>query len=547
MKNWFRKGLGALVGACLMAPFCAAQTVDQLSDKDKRKMEEIAQRPEVKERINAAWDNLRRQDMEYAYNVNTSSRLGELVGPQYADFRAKYGQLYDNPVLQGYVNLLGQRLVPKDSHQLYAFRLLLDPIPRAESLSTGTILISTGLVSALDNEAQLSYVLAHEIAHVENNHFYRKISNSILDEEFYAEKEKEVQTKRSIFSAAAAGAGAIAGGAAKGGVGAVMGAGIGYGAGSLAAHFLFRNKFEPTSWDVVYEDEADELGLKYMLDMDYDAREIPRLYARINRLVSADARVGLGFIGNPQRVKERTAHIQSVMAGARKADLDQRIKAHSLIVSGPSFSLLMSALRRDNGIIAMDYDLLDMAKDNLEEAANLRSNDPRVYQYLGKLMATTGRTPEDKALAIKYISTAIKLDAQRGAVVEPHLEMAIYLMAQNDPSKNDEALRELKTYVALYQRDNGGRVPSNMYILYDYAELIGDHSWFVPPATTVSTRNVEAIYVTPVNSAPATDTPTVVNRAVGAASEQPVVWNPNAPAGRPAAPATHKPAAPKPQ
>jgi len=164
--------------------------------------------------------------------------------------------------------------VPQGSPNLYSFRLLLDPVPRAEALSTGTIYISTGLVSMLDSEAQLAYVLGHEIAHVERRHTYNTIRNEILEEEFDREKQADVGKKRAIFGAVSAIGGAAAGGAIGGYSGALIGAGIGA-AGGIAGAFLFRNKFQPTEWSTLYEDEADEAGLKYMLEQNYDAREIP--------------------------------------------------------------------------------------------------------------------------------------------------------------------------------------------------------------------------------------------------------------------------------
>ena len=114
-----------------------------------------------------------------------------MSGPDFATFRDHYGQLYNNPMLQRYINAIGQRLVPKDSPNIYSFKLLLDPIPKAEALSTGTILVSTGMVSMLDNEAQLAYVLGHEIAHVEKNHAYTIVRMSVLEPALNAEKDKE--------------------------------------------------------------------------------------------------------------------------------------------------------------------------------------------------------------------------------------------------------------------------------------------------------------------------------------------------------------------
>jgi predicted Zn-dependent protease len=254
--------LGALLWA--ISPLLA-QTATEYSDKDKKKLADIAQRPEVIHRIEDTWDARRRADMEFAFNVNQSSRIGELSLSELATFRQNFGELYNNPILERYVNSLGQKIVPQGSPNLYSFRLLLDPVPRAEALTTGTIYISTGLVSMIDSEAQLAYILGHEIAHVEKRHVYNTIRNEILEEEFDKEKQADVGKKRAIFGAASVLGGAAIGGAVGGYSGALIGAGIGAG-GGIAGALLFRNKFQPTEWSVVYEDEADEAGLKYMLD-----------------------------------------------------------------------------------------------------------------------------------------------------------------------------------------------------------------------------------------------------------------------------------------
>jgi hypothetical protein len=490
-----------------------AQTATEFNDKDKKKLAEIAQRPEVIHRIQETWDAHRRADMEFAFNVNQSSRIGELSLSELATFRQNFGELYNNPILLRYVNSLGQKIVPQGSPNLYSFRLLLDPVPRAEALSTGTIYISTGLVAMLDSEAQLAYVLGHEIAHVERRHTYNTIKNEILEEEFDKQKEADVGKKRAIFGAVSAIGGAAAGGAIGGFSGALIGGGLGA-AGGIAGGLLFRNKFQPTEWSTIYEDEADEAGLKFMLEQNYDAREIPRMYARLDNLVGRDSRVGLGFIGKPERTRERQAQITKLITSAYKADLEARAKK-GLVSSGPEFQLLMAALKRDNGVIALDYDLYAAARDNLEDAVKLRSNDPRAHYYLGQVMIMTGRTQEDKQAAMGEFLQAIQNDSERGAYPEPHLEEALFQIGQNDPSLQEQSKKELKTYVALYQRQHTGQLPSNMYIIYDYFLLIGDKNWYMPPAGVVSTKNVESLNVTQVSTTPAASAVEVVNRATG--------------------------------
>jgi hypothetical protein len=506
--------LGMLLCALLwfVSPLLA-QTATDYSDKDKQKLAAIAQRPDVAKKIADTWDERRRADMQFAYNVNQSSRAAELGPTALADFREKYGELYDNPILLRYVNALGQRIVPSGSPNLYTFRLLLDPVPRAEALSTGTIYVSTGLVALLDNEAQLAYVLGHEIAHVERRHVYNQIRNEILEEEFDREKQSDVDKKKKIFGIGAALGGAAIGGAAGGATGAFIGGGIGTVGGLIGGALLFRNRFVPTEWSTVFENEADEAGLKYMLDQNYDAREIPRLYARLDNLVGRDSREGLGFIGNPERTRERQATITKLITTSYKADLDAKLKAGGLVGSKPEFSLLMSALKRDNGVIALQYDLYAEARDNLDEAVKLRSNDPRAHFYLGQVIAATGRTDDDKQAALNEFLEAIKYDAERGAYPEPYLEEALYQITQNDPNQQEQIKKELKTYVALYQRQHTGQVPPNMYIIYDYLLLIGDKSWYVPPAAVVSTKYVGALSMT--SNSPSTNTTEVIRSAVG--------------------------------
>jgi len=170
------------------------------SDADKKKMADIEQRPEIKDAIQAAWDDKRRQDIDYIYKsirrlTSPTCRVRSMppsaittANSTTTDVATLYQRDRTAPGPQGFAEHL-------------LFKLLLDPIPKAEALSTGTILISTGMVSMLDNEAQLAYVLGHEIAHVERNHAYAIVRMSVLEPALNAEKEKETQTKRAVLGA----------------------------------------------------------------------------------------------------------------------------------------------------------------------------------------------------------------------------------------------------------------------------------------------------------------------------------------------------------
>jgi hypothetical protein len=154
-----------------------------------------------------------------------------------------------------------------------------------------------------------------------------------------------------------------------------------------------------------------------------------------------------------------------------------------------------------------------MARDNLEEAVELRSNDPRAQLYLGKVISLTARSPEDRQQAEEHFMKAIQYDGARGAYPDPHLEHALHLIGEN--GDKGEIRNEIEAYVALYQREHMGTLPTNMAILYDYLTLVGDTNWYAAPAAVVSTKNVEAIRINSSGVAGPLTGPQVISSALG--------------------------------
>ena len=506
----------------------------QYSDADKARMAEIAQRPEIQAAIDAAWNDKRNADLQQAYAINRTADFAIADNPMKSETYDPSSKLYNNPMMQTYVNLIGQSLVPKDSPNLYTFRIILYPVPAAYSLTTGSIYITTGLMSMLDSEAQLSYILAHEIAHVEQRHEYMRVRSALLENELNKEKEAKAERTKALIDVGAAIGGGLIGGMAKGANGAMIGSMIGLGGGLISSSILVHSGVVETDWSAEEENEADALGTKYMLAQGYDAREVPRLYASLDRMVSKDSRVGMGFLGNPKRVKERSAHIQELLNGALKDQIDQLVKSNGLVGSGTTFPILLAAAKRDNAIIAMQYDLFAMAQANLEDALVQRSNDPAVHYYLSRVMSMTAHTPEDKREAVTHIQDALRLDSERGAIPDLHLELAISLLTQGNSADKDQVVNELKSYVALYERDNNGQLPTNMPSIIDYFNLVGETGWYLPPGWYPDTQMMNTSAVTTISPA------AVVRRALvtgGGDSAAP------APAPAPATPAARvKPA-----
>ena len=87
------------------------------------------------------------------------------------EVRKEYG-VYDSPLLQDYVDKVGQRLA-KNSHRpglQYHFTVVDSPEVNAFALPGGYIYITRGILPYLDSEAELAAVLGHEIGHVTARH-----------------------------------------------------------------------------------------------------------------------------------------------------------------------------------------------------------------------------------------------------------------------------------------------------------------------------------------------------------------------------------------
>jgi Zn-dependent protease with chaperone function len=516
-----------------------------------------------REEVDESYLQKRREHSELAYFTNTRDSQDDR-DTRTGDKLKVEDTLYDNPLVQDYVNRVGQSIVPKDSKKLYGFKVTLNPIPEARALSTGTIYISSGLLSMIDNEAQLAYVLGHEVAHVEKDHWRDDV---IVERGIHRYYEKQAQKRAILGALVGAGAGLIVGGAtnsASKGVttGLLVAIGVPTVLKLLAPDAV-------VSWDKQQEDEADQLGLKYMFDRNYDPREAPKFYATLQRSSQSDSRAGLGFMGDGSRVLDRIQHVNSVLASfnnltnkglsvgaldlaskepdrgkalsaeragagyavasqaaiAMTPEIKAKIETGELIGSSAEFATVMAELKRDNGLRALYYDMFQMARDNLEESLAIRSNDPFTHFYYGKVLKLTARTPVEKQRALSSFVKAIELDKRR-VIAEPHLYRALALIETRDAAQSREIVSSLQDYVSVYQRQNSGRLPANMDVIYDYMQEVGETDWAARPALNISTKDIDPIGIqgglttsappqapAPATVAPATVAPATVTPA----------------------------------
>tara|TARA_Y100000310_G_scaffold311069_1_gene357002 strand:- start:12195 stop:13631 length:1437 start_codon:yes stop_codon:yes gene_type:complete len=407
---------------------------------------------------------------------------------EHAELAADYNRsrLYKNPNLQAYVNNLGQSMVPREANaeSLVTFKIINDPVPEVYALATGTVFITTGMISLMENESQLAFVLAHEAAHVLANHHLAEIVDN---------QERMAKTKRTgkILSVvgAVAGAAAASNSDSAGGLeGAMMGAAL-FGSGGTGIYGFFSQRGQ-VKYSRKIETDADSIGLEIALRRSYDIRDAEKLVAEMSRVSdSSSPEVGLSFASDSKMLKVRLESLGAHLAGEFKLAIDEQLAGDGFHLGSPKFNQLMSELKRDNGLMALYSDLFIIAKTNLESAAEIRTDDPVTMYGLGLLYRAVGRTAEERYRTANYFKSAIQFDRGRSRFPQAHLEYAVELINMEDPTIHNEIQYHLKSYVTLYQRKNGGALPGEMRFIYDYLELAGDANWVALPVINTTAQS----------------------------------------------------------
>ena len=370
-----------------------------------------------------------------------------------------------------YLNSLGQSMVPAeiDASVSFSFRVLYEIRPNAIALPDGRIYVTTGLLSVVENEAQLAFVLGHEIGHVIQEHS--------LD--YWRRVETVERRNKIIGTAAGAGLGALFGGKRGGSAGAkegaVLGAQLGFGITSVA-NAVMRAKFGREQ-----EKEADLIGVELAMARGFDPDEgrayFQNLHDRLEKRRFSRGKALPSMFATHPSSEIRATNIQSVLSGDLASQYQSRLDSDGLATGSGRLGRVLSAVIRDNGILlAEESDRYDLALEHLERAYRYRPNDARLLWGLGRVQQLLARTDEQVQRAEDFLAKAVEFD-HRKLYPAIYRDLAYFRAAR--PEDYAAAAESLKQYV-LGHVEVHGVLPSDMDEVYDHLVLVGDTSWTAP-------------------------------------------------------------------
>jgi beta-barrel assembly-enhancing protease len=342
------------------------------------------------------------------------------------------GRLYQDPLLEEYINDIARRLTPPEVEQQgvpIRVRIVQDPSLNAFAYPNGALYVHTGLLARVENEAQLATVLGHEITHVINRDAVRQ----------YRSTRNKVIAANVAAIAASIGVSAVAGDQWRRG-NAVTGAvisqtanvmlGLGLQLGLLAA---------VNGYGRSIEDEADVGAMRLLTQAGYDLNEAPKVHQMLLQRYGDPSRLENFFFGNHARNQERIENYERMLS----AEYAQAAQATNLITNTEAFQRRTRALVRDNAMLDIEAGRYGTAKTALERVLAVAPTDAKAYFYLGELYRKQRKAPSDVEQAIAAYQKAAEHDP---SYPEPQRSLGLlYYMS----GKKAEARQAFERYLQL--------------------------------------------------------------------------------------------------
>jgi beta-barrel assembly-enhancing protease len=328
-----------------------------------------------------------------------------------------------------YVQSVGNRIVKQLGLTPYQYQFFVvdASIPNAFAVPGGYIFIYRGLVEMLASEGELAAIFSHELAHIQARHIHRSME------------------KGKILTVAAL-AGLLAGVflGMKSEAGQALTVGSAAGAQSLQLKYSRDN-----------EEEADQLGLKYLTAAGYPPKDMANAMRRLGQQSKwlMNSKIP-SYLSTHPALGERVLYLEELIQ--RQKDLPSKVRRPD---SPDEFSIMQATLvahyadpqvaqdrfqnaaKKDEtsgvyglGRLCLRQGKVDEAIQYLQDAARRQADSTFILSTLGSAYIQQGRLKE----AQKVLQSALVLDPKAAIV---HFRLALVL---KDLGQKEEALQHLQ-------------------------------------------------------------------------------------------------------
>lgn len=140
-------------------------------------------------------DFLKRAKGNFKFKLKNTQKLTKIQKEQFLKATQhtvknifQNGNVYFNDPLTRYIRVIGNKLLTGTAYK-HKIKIFISRYPsvNATSWQDGTILVNIGLLSRIENEDQLAFVIAHEISHFIKQHGYEQYAQFLKNKAAYSD------------------------------------------------------------------------------------------------------------------------------------------------------------------------------------------------------------------------------------------------------------------------------------------------------------------------------------------------------------------------
>ena len=318
------------------------------------------------------------------------------------------GGRYKNPELDAYLTAVAQKLLPPEA-QVPGIgprvKVIQHPLLNAFALPNGAIYVHTGILARMDNEAQLSALLGHELTHFTHRHAVKQTRSA----------QNEITLVR-IFRIMLPGMEGVTGP-----VGSLW---------TLASTSGYSRELET---------EADVQGLRTMVTAGYDPKQALVVIELLKQDLGEQEVKEPFFFGTHPRLEERTSNFRRLLDTQYAA----QARDATLRTNTEEFLSRIDQLLLDNAVLDINLGRLKTARTAIEKHLKRHPQTSRSHFLIGEVHRRSGPGELYIQSAIAAYQEASRQDPTHA---DPHRELGFLYRAEGS---REQARTAFERYLAL--------------------------------------------------------------------------------------------------